>query len=98
MDPFDDDVVRFLTFDIGDKADTTGISLKGRIIESLRLGKSLEIIVLAHSVKNRSVLLSLTTTQPTPTSTYGRTSDNLSLIQANEAPQQCTIWIGSIQI
>ncbi len=38
LDALDDDVVGFLAFDIGDKADTAGIMLVARVVEALRRG------------------------------------------------------------
>jgi hypothetical protein len=35
----DDDVVRFLAFDIGDEADTAGVAFLGRVIQTLWLGQ-----------------------------------------------------------
>ena len=38
LNALDDDVVRFLTFDVGHEADTAGIVLKARVVKSLRRG------------------------------------------------------------
>ena len=51
MDTFDDNVVRFLAFDVSDKPYAASIAFIARVIESMRLRKSLKIIRFFHYAK-----------------------------------------------
>jgi len=57
MDALDDNVVRLLALDAGDKADAASITLMTRIVEPLRLGKSMETIAFVLPAANLSPFL-----------------------------------------